>query len=124
MYTLTLDFSPRHCWDNRCDEANDLTHHGPTEFIRWIRAFGRLAPGIVTEFKDGWLRLGQAYNPIINEQMYCENYGDLVLAFLDTENGKAYVAVFDETLLPHAAKALKEVTLEYAVEETERVSNS
>jgi len=113
MYTIFLDYSPRHCWDNNCDKVKgDALHHGQTEFLRWIREFGVLAPGIVTGFEDGWLKLGNDVTEN-GDTMYCENYGGRVKAFLNTREGYARVEFPDDSLKDFARKALFMVEGQY-----------
>jgi hypothetical protein len=58
-FTFILDYSKRHCWENDCNLLDKMPfQHGQTEFLRWIREFGVLAPNIVRGFPDGSLKLG------------------------------------------------------------------
>jgi hypothetical protein len=130
MEFYVFDFSKRHCWaqkdgryriegtlygeDSFCNEwRNHPLGAGTSEFIRWIREFGILAPNIVTGFEDGWLKLGNDWCVTYNMDMYCENYGDKVKCFLDTDNGEAVVEIFDETLLDAAEQATILVNKQY-----------
>lgn len=109
MLVLTLDYSKRHCygpdklgrytvdgkWDTYCDDwKNHLRNAGQTEFLRWIREFGILVPNIVTGFEDGWLKLG-VDQMVTGDEIYCENYGGVVKAFLDVNAGQAFVEIHD-----------------------------
>ena len=117
MKTFTFDYSQRHCWSNvPCDNPNPLKH-GHTVFIRWIREFGVLAPGIVTGFEDGTLTLKEKFSASQNRVIYCENYNNKVLAFLDTNLGKAYVEIHDNSLVDAANKAVRIVANSYRQEE-------
>lgn len=127
MLTLTLDYSKRHCWgpdnlgrfaidgklDQYCvDWKNHVKNAGPTEFLRWIREFGVLAPRIVTGFPDGSLVLGP---DIMSDgtEMYCENYDDKVKAFLNVDAGIAMVEIHDDDLEEEAYSALYLVSDQY-----------
>lgn len=121
-YNFTLDCSPRHCWDNSCDNPTGLTHGNP-EFLRWIREFGILEPGIVTGFPDGSLSLGEKYSTTQERHIYCENYSGRVLVFLDHKKGEAYIEIVDVTLIPAAKEARDLVSNQYA-EETYNAAHS
>lgn len=113
---MEMDYSERHCYGPNKDGlytrngasfldkypyCADWYKHpfkaGNTFFIRWIRNFGSLTEGIVTGFPEGTLALGNQKMPDSDTVMYCENYQDKVLAFLDPyKSGKAYVYVVPE----------------------------
>lgn len=123
-----FDFSKRHCWelvdgtyrvdgdldDELCENWREHPlKAGQSEFLRWFRAFAILAPGVVTNFEDGWLKLGPDFSDTYRVDMYCENYGGKIKAFLDTNNGIACVEVYDESLLDAAMEATDNVTAQY-----------
>lgn len=123
-----FDFSKRHCWgpnkngeftvdgkfDTKCiDWKKHVIRADNTQFIRWIREFGILVPGIVTGFDDGWLKLGKDFCTTYKQDIYCENYGGKVKAFLDIENETAIVEIYDETLLEAAEQATLLVEKQY-----------
>jgi hypothetical protein len=125
-----MDYSKRHCWGPNKDGnytidgtfypaviCNNWKKHvlkaGPTEFLRWIREFGVLAPKIVTGFDDGWLKLGVQWCDTYKTDMYCEDYGGKVKCFLDVENEVALVEIHDETLREFAEQATILVNQQY-----------
>lgn len=121
-----LDFSDRHCWEMAdgnyrlakgstfetriCHKVKDHPKKaGNSEYIRWIRNFGILAPGIVTGFGEGWLKLGNQ-----DGIGYCENYGDKVKAYLNhPTQGVASVWILDKNLVDASQKAFNQTLDEY-----------
>jgi hypothetical protein len=109
MWTREFEYSTRHCFpdndgkyriassfDEFCNNPEEHPYQaGTTEFLRWIREFAILVPGIVTNFEDGFLKLGPdiMYD---GTSCYCENYGGIVKAFLNPDEGWAKVEIGNE----------------------------
>lgn len=107
VWVETFDYSERHCWESDCNNASPLKH-GNTEFIRWIRNFGTLTDKVVTGFYDDnkdWLKLGPDFSQYEKREIYCENYGNVLKAFLDMERRVAIVELYDNNLAEAATVA-------------------
>lgn len=130
MWIRKFDFSKRHCWQNadgkfmvaagfddtECGNPQDHPYsRGQTEYLRWIRYFGRFTKNIVTDFDHNWLKLGQD-TMLDGTTAYCENYGGVVKAFLFNSDGYAIVEIHDDSLTASAEKALDLTDASYAEE--------
>lgn len=129
-----FDFGPRHCWElkdgtyvkdgssERCDDwRNHPLKAGTSEYLRFIRAFGELVSGIVTQMPEGWLVFGDDFSDTYRVNMYCENYGNKLKAFLDVANETACVEIYDKDLLEAAEAATIAVANQYKEMESENV---
>jgi hypothetical protein len=125
MMIFDLDYSPRHCWgpnnegryrladsglfdDNAYCDSYDKhpLRAGKTEFLRFIHNFP--VEGVFTSD----LKLG----PDIRHdglEIYCENYGGRIKAFLDTKYGIATIEVIDDSLDWAVLVALNATKQEY-----------
>lgn len=130
MWTRKFDFSKRHCWQNtqgkfliaagfddvECGNPQDHPYsRGQSEYMRWIRFFGKEAPNTVSNIDDGVLVLGPDCMQN-GDQAYCENYGGRVKAFLFNSLGYAIVEIHDDSLTAAAEKALDLTDASYAEE--------
>lgn len=132
MWSHKFDYSERHCspindgryiingsMNDECDNASEHPMQaGRTEFIRWIQTLNTLIPGLVSGLPDGVLKLGPAEMstaPYHKMTCYCENYGDILKAFLNVKEGWAIVEITDEhpELFPFADRAVELVKESY-----------